>query len=182
MQPEVLKPLRPLAPPPPKTEQKPLKAAKPIEPGVAVPLPPAPAGLTSGTPGLPPPIGSPSPVVAVTQPKVLPPVGEKLDEPASMVKPASSLVPGSVGYTVQLGAFSTDSNAKRLLGKMSTDIPGMRVESGKTPSGRTLYYLRAGFSANRGEAKEFAARLKSEKKIKSGYVTRVKAPSPAGEN
>ena len=65
---------------------------------------------------------------------------------------------------------------------MSAYLPGLRVEAGKTPSGRTFYYLRAGFYANRSEAEEYAARLKSEKKIKAGYVIGVKAPSPAGGN
>jgi|GEM_PF-5413828 len=182
VQTEPLKPLRPLAPPQPKAPQNPPKAGKPIEPGVAVPLPPAPAGLSSAAPALPPKIDGPSPVVAGTPPKVEPPSGVKPAKPASLANSASPVVPGSVGYTVQLGAFSSDSNAKRLLTKMSADIPGLRVEAGNTPSGRTLYYLRAGFYSNRGEAKKFAARLKSEKKIKSGYVIRVKAPSPAGGN
>ncbi|MDB3953612.1 SPOR domain-containing protein [Alphaproteobacteria bacterium] len=168
VQSEALKPLRPLAPQLSKTERKPLTAGRLIEPAVAVPLPPAPEGLPSDAPEWPSQIASSSPVVAAKQPSL-----------ANLARP---VVPGSIAYTVQLGAFSSDSNAKRLLGEMSAYMPGLRVEAGKTPSGRTFYYLRAGFYANRGEAEEFAARLKSEKKIKSGYVIGVKAPSPVGGN
>ena len=168
VQSEALEPLLPLAPQRSKTDSEPPTSGKPIEPGVAVPLPPAPQGLPSDAPELPPQIASSSPVVAAKQPSL-----------ANLARP---VVPGSIAYTVQLGAFSSDSNAKRQLAEMSAYLPGLRVEAGKTPSGRTFYYLRAGFYASRSEAEEYAARLKSEKKIKAGYVIGVKAPSPAGGN
>ncbi|MBE88864.1 MAG: hypothetical protein CMM76_05410 [Rhodospirillaceae bacterium] len=182
VQTETVKPLQQLVPAPPKSEQEGLNAVKSVKPRAVEPLISGSSGLSSEASTVPEQIDSASPVVADKSANMVSPSRENLAEAASSAELDSPVVPGSVAYTVQLGAFSSDSNAKRLLEKMSADMPGLRVESGKTPSGRTLYYLRAGLYANRSEAKEFAARLKTEKNIKFGYVIRVKAPSPAGGN
>ncbi|MBO43610.1 MAG: hypothetical protein CMM28_07790 [Rhodospirillaceae bacterium] len=179
---EALKSLQQLVPALPKTEQEALRVVKPVKPRPVVPLSSGSSGLSSEDSIVPDQNYSAAPVGTSKPANVVSSSRENPSETLSSAEPDSPVVPGSVAYTVQLGAFSSDSNAKRLLEKMSADIPGLRVESGKTPSGRTLYYLRAGLYANRSEAKDFEARLKTEKNIKSGYVIRVKAPSPAGGN
>jgi cell division septation protein DedD len=158
---------------PPAAPSKPVSAFSPPPvdpvpetPGAIAPLPPAPGGLA---PTAPPEPSSISEIQAV---KPIPPRKPVADKPS-----APPVVSGSVAYTVQLGAFGSEANANQLKQKLSTAIPGLRVERGNTPSGRTLYYLRAGLFSARKEAKAFAARLKSEQKIKSGYVMRVRAPS-----
>lgn len=195
-------PVAPVAPPPPvaaptkpvKTVAAPSAPEKLLAPPVALPagapLPPAPGGLSMDAPAPPPTIAGPGTITPLSAPVKAPEKSAsvatpspKPEKPTAIAKadPAARspvfAYTGSVGYTVQLGAFSSEANAGRMQRQLGDGIPGLRVKKGVTPSGRTLYYLRAGYYAKRGEANELAERLKAAKKIKAGYVMRVKAPA-----
>ncbi|HAT36296.1 MAG TPA: hypothetical protein DCS82_11305 [Rhodospirillaceae bacterium] len=170
-----------VAAPPASNPEKLLDTPKAKADTVSAPLPPAPGGLATVAPP-PPPVSAKKPTTQATPAVPLKPKSEA-DEAARLAttntseNPVKSAFSGSVGYTVQLGAFSSEANANGLLKKLGGDIGNLRVEKGVTPSGRTLFYLRAGYFGKRSEASELAARLKADEKIKAGYVMRVKAPA-----
>lgn len=184
--------------PPPSGPEKLLGAPEAKSAAAPVPLPPAPGGLSVEAPPLPPKItgrgavtpppvpgqvSAPPAVKAPAKPAPDATPSSEASKPAQLATaplsetPAKPAFTGRVGYTVQLGAFSSQANALRMQQNLGGGIPGLRVEKGITPSGRTLFYLRAGYFAKRGEARDLAGQLKAEKRIKAGYVMRVKAPT-----
>ena len=84
---------------------------------------------------------------------------------------------GDFGYSLQVGAFSSKDNAFQMLERLIDFVPAARIDQGRGQSGRTLYYLRIGFVEKRAEANALVTHLKKTKKIKNGYVMRVRAPS-----
>jgi tetratricopeptide (TPR) repeat protein len=64
-------------------------------------------------------------------------------------------------YTIQFGAFSSQSAAERLAKRVSSIIPEARVENVDTGE-RTLYRVRAGKYAKRDDAEEDAARAREK--------------------
>lgn len=78
---------------------------------------------------------------------------------AAIAEPGVATTP-SARYTVQIGAFSTNTRAQRSA-RSATDKgwPGPIAVAVDTSSGRTLYAVRVGAFATRAQAQELADRL-----------------------
>jgi len=83
---------------------------------------------------------------------------------------------GDFGYSLQLAAFSSKINASQMMKKLEGFVPTARIDKGRGRSGQVLYFLRVGYVEKRADAIIMANRLSAEKKIKSGYIMRVRSP------
>jgi cell division septation protein DedD len=85
--------------------------------------------------------------------------------PPASLPAAAAPAAGSAGYSVQLGAFSTQAKAqsqwRRLMGRFGTQLHGTlsEVESGKTSKGRHVYRLKAKVPSE-ARARALCAQLK----------------------
>ena len=138
------------------------QAAAVVAPVTTKPLPPEAAKPAPVPAAVPKPAAAPTPVVTVATPVA--PVVKPVEAP----KPAAS----SVGFAVQLGAFSQASDANAMRDKLRAGGFSAFVEQVKTDKG-TLNRVRVGPVASRADAD----RLKSQVSAKVGIDGMVR-PHP----
>ena len=127
-----------------------------VEAAVRVPAPPAPT-LPAPAPPAPAPAALTPPVSSTLTPAARAPVP---------VPPASA-TPVTEGWSVQLGAYASESSAISLRETLARSWPDARVLRTEV-SGRTLWRVRVGHYASRRDADEAAKRLNA-----SGYRAMV---------
>jgi cell division septation protein DedD len=110
-----------------------------VEPPPAVAVAPKPEPVREAPKAAAPPVAAPKPAPAARAPA----------QPASAVKG---------GWTVQLGVFGEEANARRLAERVRTFGYKPEVSTIKS-GGKTLYRVRTGQSAARGEADATASAL-----------------------
>ncbi len=139
------------------------EAAEPLTPPAAAPTPvepPAEAVAEEPPAEATPPAPEPAPerVAAAPVQAEKPAPTPAATKPAA--KPASGVAPTTAGgdWVVQLGSFGEESNAKRLAQRASTF--GYKAEiSSYRASGRTMYRVRVGPYATRGQADAVSSAL-----------------------
>ncbi|MCC5795401.1 MAG: SPOR domain-containing protein [Chromatiales bacterium] len=154
------------------SEQPPV--AQPMAPPVAEPAPepvieplpePVPPPAES-PPRAPPPPADPSPPARAAAPPALPPPPPRAAPPAAPppapAAPATARLAEQQGWVVQLGSFSSEANANRLL----AEVRGKGFEVWLLPlkrNGETLYRVRVGPPGDsRDQAESLATRLARE--------------------
>ena len=132
-----------------------------VQPLVAEPAPPIevpPAESTAATPSA----ESEAPAVAAVRPEPER-AAPAASPPATAPKPPPKPAPAAAAtgdWTVQLGSFSEEANARRLAQRVSTFGYKAEVASLKS-DGRTLYRVRVGPARSRAEADATASALKA---------------------
>jgi len=145
----------------PRPDTAPATATPQALPTVETPTPaPEPAAKTATTADVPAPTEETPPpeAVPVTTPKPAPTPAPKQAQVQPQAMPAAAPVKG--GFSVQVGAFGADATARKLVNDLKADgLPAYIAPLSK--SGKTLYRVRVGPTADRAAADKLAARLKT---------------------
>jgi len=151
----------------------PVPASEPLKPETAAPIAAAAkspektekasATATAPTPPQPKPAAAPvppsRPATVAPKPAVAPP---------APLQTAAARPPGAARFTVQLGAFSSRTNAEALLAKARSVANDGRIVA-SSAAGKPVFRVVAGSFATQAEATAYAAALK-----KGGYAGFVK--------
>jgi cell division septation protein DedD len=114
--------------------------------------PPGPASTPEDTTAARP---VPKPTPTTLAPSQAPVAKPSVAEPA-----VAAAAPGKGGYSVQVGAFSSDAAARKLVNQLKGDgLPAYTAPLSK--SGKTLYRVRVGPAPDKAGADQLAAKLKA---------------------
>jgi rare lipoprotein A len=152
-------------------------------PPAAVSTPPAPVTPTDPRPPPAPVVSAPEPVsppAQVAPPIVAEPPAPRVEvatrtepAPATVPTPRADAAPRVEGWSVQLGAYASETSALTLRDNLARAWPEARVQRAEV-GGRTVWRVRVGNYASRREADDAAKQLAA-----SGYrVMVVEAPRP----
>ncbi|MDD5431842.1 MAG: SPOR domain-containing protein [Candidatus Omnitrophica bacterium] len=90
--------------------------------------------------------------------------GEELIKDLNTVPDAK----GDYSYTIQVGSFSSELNAKNLIAKLSAKGYSAYIEEGLSSRGKKYYKVRVGKLTSHNDAKELRDKLEQE-----GYPTKI---------